>query len=57
MQFFKSSIVAIEIRGSLIIQALLDKQNAMANEIAALEQKLDELQSDEYRRRSDMINQ
>ena len=38
-------------------QALLDKRNAMANEIAALEQKLDELQSDEYRRRSDMINQ
>ena len=29
----------------------------MANEIAALEQKLDELQSDEYRRHSDMINQ
>jgi hypothetical protein len=36
---------------------MLDKQNATANEIASLEKKLDELQSDECRRHSNMINQ
>ena len=38
-------------------QALLDRQSALVNEIAALEKNLDELQSDEYRRHSDMIKQ
>ncbi|KAI2512179.1 hypothetical protein MHU86_2266 [Fragilaria crotonensis] len=38
-------------------QSMLDKQNAIANEIASLEKKLDELQSDECRRHSNMINQ
>ena len=38
-------------------QALLDRLNAIANEIASLEMKLDTLQSDEYRRHSDMINE
>ena len=36
---------------------MLDKRKVIENEIASLEQKLDELQSDEYRRHSDMINQ
>jgi hypothetical protein len=57
MRFSKVSIGAIEIRGSLIKlcltnkmrlktklhQALLDKQNAIENEITSLEQHLDEL--------------
>jgi hypothetical protein len=38
-------------------QTLLDKPTAIENEIASLEQKLDELHGDEYRRHSDMINQ
>ena len=38
-------------------QALLDRLNAIANEIASLEMKLDSLQSDEYCRHSDMINE
>ena len=38
-------------------QALFDKRNAIENEIAALDQNLDELQRDEYRRHSKMINQ
>jgi hypothetical protein len=38
-------------------QTLLDKQTAIENEIASLEQKLDELQGDKYRRHTDMINQ
>jgi hypothetical protein len=38
-------------------QALLDKQTAIENEIASLEKKLDELQCEEYRRHSDVINQ
>ena len=38
-------------------QALVDRINAIANEIASLEMKLDSLQSDEYRRHSDMINE
>jgi hypothetical protein len=38
-------------------QALLDRKNAIANEIASLEMKLDTLQSDKYRRHSDMINE
>ena len=38
-------------------QALLDRKNVIANEIASLEMKLDTLQSDKYRRHSDMINE
>ncbi|KAI2513517.1 hypothetical protein MHU86_991 [Fragilaria crotonensis] len=38
-------------------QSMLDKQNAIANEIASLEKRLDELQSDECCRHSNMINQ
>lgn len=37
-------------------QALFDKQNAIENEIASLEQRLDKLQSDKYCRHYNMIN-
>ena len=38
-------------------QAMLDKQTAIENEIATLEIKLDELQGEEYRRHSNVIDQ
>ena len=38
-------------------QALLDKQTAIEKDIASLEKKLDELQCEEHRRHSDVINE
>jgi hypothetical protein len=38
-------------------QAILDKHTAIENEITLLEEKLDEMQSEECRRHSDVINQ
>ena len=38
-------------------QALLEKRDAIEKEIASLEETLDGLQSDEYRRHSDMIKE